>query len=349
MNQGVVGQSPCFYFPCQCFQLGSGISCKVYNGIFNADGQFRSHQGAALSTNKLCAAKEIEPNHAQTRYAKREIDILKSLQHQNIVPLLDVRPKSDGKIVMYMERCDGNLENLIRKPENYTGLSPQLLLSLLSQYTDGFQYLQRRGIAHRDIKPLNILYNVNPSPPIRFGRRDDYTFKLADFGVARQAQNDELLNSLVGTPEFLSPEVVGRRYGPTADLWSTAVMFFNCIAGHLPFVARDFGARYNEYLFILSSQRKKDDIAAFSRSVNSAEFSSHLPSYCQLYGRLKEVLEKLLRQLLSSAQDKELKSDVEHSLLSGDYSQASMGHFEKFFKFVSLVTGELVTLLEHSH
>lgn len=63
-------------------------------------------------------------------------------------------------------------------------------------------YLHKRGIVHRDLKPQNMLFEA-----------DSDTLKIIDFGIAIKKRPDEVLNSRLGTPYYIAPEVLCKSYG----------------------------------------------------------------------------------------------------------------------------------------
>ncbi|XP_038971559.1 phosphoenolpyruvate carboxylase kinase 1-like [Phoenix dactylifera] len=85
----------------------------------------------------------------------------------------------------------------------------------------------RRGIAHRDVKPENVLFD---------GRGE---LKLADFGSAEwfdEGGRRRAMTGLVGTPYYVAPEVVaGREYGEKVDVWSCGVILYMMLGGMAPF------------------------------------------------------------------------------------------------------------------
>lgn len=75
---------------------------------------------------------------------------------------------------------------------------------------------------HRDLKPENILV------------KDD-TLKLADFGFAKQSDNGSFMKSIVGTPMYMSPQLLKQqRYSYKCDIWALGVIFYELIVGRIP-------------------------------------------------------------------------------------------------------------------
>ena len=104
-------------------------------------------------------------------------------------------------------------------------LNEQEVADYVRQLAMGIKYMQDRGIMHRDLKLSNILLT------------DDKVVKIIDFGLAVQlADNHEERETLCGTPNYISPEVIQNRpYGLSADLWSLGCIMFALLTGTPPF------------------------------------------------------------------------------------------------------------------
>ncbi|XP_065854373.1 phosphoenolpyruvate carboxylase kinase 2-like [Euphorbia lathyris] len=142
--------------------------------------------------------------------------------HPNIVQIHDVFD-SDDSLTMVMELCEQyTLYDRIMK--NNGGLSESKSAPIIKQLLSAISHCHRFNIVHRDIKPDNILFDSR-------GR-----VKLADFGSADWLSEERTMNSVVGTPYYVAPEVVmGREYNEKADVWSAGVVLYVMLAGIPPF------------------------------------------------------------------------------------------------------------------
>lgn len=181
--------------------IGSGTYGKVFKGL-------------NVYTKKLVALKRIRMEGERDGFpvtAVREIKLLRSLSHTNVVQLQEVMVEAN-ECFMVFEYLSHDLTGLLNHP-NYT-LDAAQKKHLALQLFDGLDYLHTRGVLHRDIKAANILVS------------NEGILKLADFGLARFYEKHHQRNytNRVVTIWYRSPELLlgETQYGPAVDIWSAA-------------------------------------------------------------------------------------------------------------------------------
>ena len=125
---------------------------------------------------------------------------------------------------------------------------------ILIQVVRGVAAMHERDIMHRDLKLDNIMVHF---PSLSYNRLFDRTFKLfeyitefnldedfqvklADLGLARKVDADEMSETFCGTPLYMAPEVArGDPYEHQADIWSVGCIFYQLLVGWLPFTANN--------------------------------------------------------------------------------------------------------------
>jgi serine/threonine protein kinase len=165
---------------------------------------------------------------------QREAELCGAMQHPNIVTLYDVG--YDGEFVSHLatEFVDG--ESLLARLRRTRPLPLNEAISIAGDVLRGLTYAHSKGIIHRDIKPANILLT------------SDGQAKIADFGVARPLHSSlTATRSLVGTPNYMSPEQVKTTpVSPRSDLFSAGVVMYEMLTGVKPFGSPDLsGILYN--------------------------------------------------------------------------------------------------------
>lgn len=197
--------------------IGKGAFGKVWEGL--------------MDSAKLIAVKEVELDVENDEKAKQqynklqlEVDILRSLDHRNIVSYLGTSMEA-GAVYIFMEYISGgSIQSLVRRfgPQN-----DRQIQHYTKQILKGLNYLHFNGIIHRDIKGANIMVTHKG------------LVKLIDFGCAKryceQAGTSYAFHSVRGTPYWMAPEVIcGSGYGRRSDIWSTGCTVHEMVTTHPP-------------------------------------------------------------------------------------------------------------------
>ncbi|RWS01689.1 serine/threonine-protein kinase TBK1-like protein [Dinothrombium tinctorium] len=270
--------------------LGKGATGAVYNGV-------NKNTGEAVAVKCFNHLSQMRPYEVQ----KREFEVLKKVNHQNIVKLLAIEEENDSKHkVLIMELCTGgSLFNILDDPINCHGLEEKEFLNVLKHLSAGMKHLRDNNIIHRDLKPGNIMKYV--------GEDGISIYKLTDFGAARELEDDQQFMSLYGTEEYLHPDMyeravlrksAGKSFHANVDLWSIGVTLFHIATGSLPF--RPFGGRKNkETMFKITTEKQSGIISGIQHSENGEiEWSRTLPKTCLLSPALQALVTPLLAGLM---------------------------------------------------
>ncbi|NXL56152.1 IKKE kinase, partial [Chordeiles acutipennis] len=277
--------------------LGQGATACVYKARNKKSGEL-------VAVKVFNNASYLRPQEVQMR----EFEMLRKLNHKNIVKLFAVEETGSSKQkVLVMEYCSsGSLLNVLEDPANAFGLAESEFLIVLQCVVAGMNHLRENGVVHRDIKPGNIMRLV--------GEDGQSIYKLTDFGAARELDDDEKFVSVYGTEEYLHPDMYERAvlrkpqqkaYGVTVDLWSIGVTFYHAATGSLPFVPFGGPRRNKEIMYKITTEKPPGAIAGIQRQENgNIEWSYELPLTCQLSTGLKDQLIPILANILEADQEK---------------------------------------------
>jgi len=190
--------------------LGQGSTSSVQHAIRHADGQH-----VALKT-----MRTEDPE--MVAVARKEYELLRSLEHPNIVRPLDFID-APGRAVLVMEFFEGRdlQETLRSQPEGR--LPEHLARPLLAQLSAAVEFLHAHQVVHRDIKPQNVLIS-----------KDFKQLKLIDFNVAHCLREGQALTP-TGTRLYAAPEVVlGESPADLGDIWAVGLCAYLMLSGKLP-------------------------------------------------------------------------------------------------------------------
>ena len=152
----------------------------------------------------------------------REARLAAQLQHAGIVAIFDVGLERDALFVVMPVLSGGSLsDRLVRPVDDATAIA------WLKALAGALDYAHGKGIVHRDVKPLNVLFDEGDAP------------HLSDFGLAKgldEATHLTQTGMILGTPLYMSPEqAMGTTAGPAADQYSLGIVAYRILAGRLPY------------------------------------------------------------------------------------------------------------------
>lgn len=158
---------------------------------------------------------------------RREIQIMKKLNHPNILKLYEVY-EDEEQFYLVMELVKG--KELFDKIVDRGMYSERDAARIIAQVVSAVQYLHENGIAHRDLKPENLL---------SAGEEEDEIVKIADFGFSKNFGEDgEQLMTSCGSPGYVAPEILtAESYDKSVDMWSVGVIIYILLSGYPPFYA----------------------------------------------------------------------------------------------------------------
>ena len=208
------------------------IKEKIGEGTFGKVKLAINRQTEQTVAIKILIKSKISKERDKQRLDK-EIEILKSLRHPNIVHLFsDVHTKH--YLYLIMEYIQGI--ELLKYISSSSKLPEEEACFYFRQIISSIEYLHKLKIAHRDIKPENMIIENSTK-----------TLKLVDFGLSSYYNTkNEQLSSACGSPSYAAPEMLaGKKYGASmVDIWSSGIVLYAMICGYLPF--EDFD---NDILF----------------------------------------------------------------------------------------------------
>lgn len=175
---------------------------------------------------RTIAAKHVNKKLLRRERVLQEIRLLQTLDHPNLVRLLDTYETAHSYVLVLEMADQGRFLDYII---SWGNLTEEKVALYLRDILEALQYLHGWKIAHLDLKPENIVVEQVCSQPV---------IKLTDFGDAVQLEpHSSHIHPLLGSPEFSAPELVlGQPASLTSDLWSLGVVTYVLLSGASPFL-----------------------------------------------------------------------------------------------------------------
>jgi serine/threonine protein kinase len=193
--------------------------------------------GNCNTANKPYAIKSLAKQHTRFEDMHNELTVMALLNHPNIVEYKEMYEKGDEYHIVMEYITGGELLDKIMDLSVYT---EQYASHVMKQLLEGLGHMHKKGIAHLDIKPENILLS---------NKEDDAIIKLADFGIATDTKfDDRFVKELIGTMHYISPEASVCRnnyhgsvfgFGCANDIWAAGVVLYILLSGQHPFYQED--------------------------------------------------------------------------------------------------------------
>ncbi len=202
-------------------RLGSGGMSTVYRAVDRV-----LERTVAV---KVLAEHLSDDEKFVARFRREALAVAK-LVHPNIVQVYDTGVDA-GRHFIVMEYVEGRSGAQLLQRDG--ALEPATAVEIAAQACAGLEYAHRMGIIHRDVKPGNLMVIGGPA-----GGPPEMTVKLADFGIARAAEQTRLtqVGSVVGTAAYLSPEQSrGEEATPISDVYSLGVVTYQLLTARLPY------------------------------------------------------------------------------------------------------------------
>ncbi|KAH0682023.1 hypothetical protein AABB24_027796 [Solanum stoloniferum] len=205
------------------FSIGKKLGQGQFGTTFKCveKGTGKEYACKSIAKRKLLTDDDVED-------VRREIQIMHHLAgHPNVISIKGAYEDAVAVHVV-MERCaGGELFDRIIQRGHYTERKAAELTRTIFGVVEACHSL---SVMHRDLKPENFLF---------VDQKEDSLLKTIDFGLSVFFKPGERFTDVVGSPYYVAPEVLKKRYGPEADVWSAGVIVYILLSGVPPFWAEN--------------------------------------------------------------------------------------------------------------
>ena len=197
-----------------------------FNKLIGTGSMKRVYQGYDLNEGKLIAWNTVEidslPKAFQAKIIQ-EIEILDSIKNKNkyIIDINNSWINKEKRTIYFITNfATGNDLSQFIKKVKYIKL--KVIKKWCRQILSGLEFLHKNSIAHRDLKPSNIFINSNSGDIF-----------IGDFGLAKVSNENN--KSILGTPEYMAPEVYEESYDNRIDIYSFGMCLLEFMTGEIPY------------------------------------------------------------------------------------------------------------------
>lgn len=189
--------------------------------------------GEKFAVKTIDKSKVVRLDHIQ-----REVELLRSVNHPGIMRMVDCFEDAEYVHIVTERYTGGELfDEIVNNTTDYGCLDEAQAAKIIKSLLESVQYLHSKDIVHRDIKPENVMFESN---------EEGSSVKLIDFGLARthDAVKQGWMSNPVGTPYYMSPNVLKQKYDKSCDLWAIGIVSYILLAGYPPFNGTDDEVHY---------------------------------------------------------------------------------------------------------
>jgi len=221
------GDTPSFNFSTQQYEEVRELGRGTYS---------RALLLRSLTTGKFAVSKQIwvaglASDRTELKRIAREVNILASLDHQNIIGYRGARREGELLCILTEYAAGGTLRDAInlRRTSEPSDFPIDLILMWAAELACALRVVHGANVLHRDLKSENIFLTAAAH------------IKLGDFGLSRNINEDEFATTTCGTPYYMAPEQVSRKaYAQPADVWAYGVVLTEMLTLQRPFNANSF-------------------------------------------------------------------------------------------------------------
>lgn len=232
------------------------------------------------------ALKVLRPdqrgNRGELAFLKHEFDVANSLNHRNIIKILEFNKSTDTPFLVLELFSEMNLKQAIRRGPN---MIAYMLDKILVQIVESLYYFHSKGYVHCDIKPDNLLIS----------REGD--IKLIDFTISSKATSGlrkffNMGTKVQGTRSYMSPEQIrNQSLDARADVYSLGCVFFELVTGKLPFTASSPNELLSKHLStqVPSALVTNDNVSVEFNALIKSMMAKEVKDRIQMWDVLKQV------------------------------------------------------------
>jgi len=161
-------------------------------------------------------------NAKTLKMLKAECNIMGKLRHKNVCEL-HAQFETKTRMYIVLEHLAGG--DLYERLTHHGHFKESHVRSIIKQILEAVAYAHAKGIIHCDLKPENVLFETKKWDSV----------KIIDFGLSQSHSRMQWMTHVGGTPMYMAPEMLKKKYTDAVDLWAIGVMTFELLFGYLPF------------------------------------------------------------------------------------------------------------------